>query len=96
MTGDAEVSIHHVLTANFDNNYVCCDKYLTLNRGCATVRAVQSEVLMPDTAEKSPGAASNAPDYKDSVNLPQTDFPMRANLTKREPEALKAWEDKDL
>ncbi len=30
-------------------------------------------------------------DYKDTVNLPKTDFPMKANLPKREPEILKEW-----
>jgi len=34
--------------------------------------------------------------YKDTVNLPQTDFPMRANLPKREPEQLAAWDKMDL
>lgn len=33
-------------------------------------------------------------DYKDTLNLPQTDFPMKANLAKREPEMLKAWDEK--
>jgi len=33
-------------------------------------------------------------DYKDTLNLPQTDFPMKANLSQREPEMLKAWDDK--
>jgi isoleucyl-tRNA synthetase len=32
-------------------------------------------------------------DYKNSVNLPQTDFPMQANLAKREPEFLKSWQN---
>ena len=32
-------------------------------------------------------------DYKKSLNLPKTEFPMKANLTKREPEQLKNWED---
>jgi len=32
-------------------------------------------------------------DYKDTLNLPQTNFPMRGNLAKREPEMLKEWED---
>jgi len=32
-------------------------------------------------------------DYKDTVNLPRTDFPMKANLPKREPEILKSWEE---
>ena len=33
-------------------------------------------------------------DYKDTLNLPQTDFPMRGNLPAREPEMLKFWQDK--
>lgn len=32
-------------------------------------------------------------DYKDTLNLPQTDFPMRANLPNREPQILKHWEE---
>jgi isoleucyl-tRNA synthetase len=32
-------------------------------------------------------------DYKDSVFLPKTDFPMRANLPQKEPETLKSWLD---
>ncbi len=32
-------------------------------------------------------------DWKKTLNLPQTDFPMKANLAKREPEFLKYWED---
>jgi len=35
-------------------------------------------------------------DYKGTLNLPKTDFPMKANLAKREPEILKEWEEKDL
>ncbi len=31
-------------------------------------------------------------DYKSTLNLPQTDFPMRGNLAKREPDMLKQWE----
>jgi isoleucyl-tRNA synthetase len=30
-------------------------------------------------------------DYKDTVNLPKTDFPMKANLPQREPEILRQW-----
>jgi isoleucyl-tRNA synthetase len=30
--------------------------------------------------------------YKDTLNLPRTDFPMKANLAAREPEMLKGWE----
>src|SRR4030042_556189 len=32
-------------------------------------------------------------DYRHTLNLPKTDFPMKANLAKREPEILKAWEE---
>src|ERR1051325_4981302 len=30
--------------------------------------------------------------YKDTLNLPRTDFPMKAQLTVREPELLKMWD----
>ena len=35
-------------------------------------------------------------DYNKTINLPKTDFPMRAGLPKREPEMLKRWEEQDL
>src|SRR6266487_5537381 len=31
--------------------------------------------------------------YKETLNLPKTDFPMKANLAAREPEMLKMWEE---
>jgi isoleucyl-tRNA synthetase len=31
-------------------------------------------------------------DYKQTLNLPSTDFPMKANLARREPDQLKQWE----
>jgi isoleucyl-tRNA synthetase len=34
--------------------------------------------------------------YKDTLNLPHTDFPMKANLAAREPEMLRTWEAKRL
>ena len=33
-----------------------------------------------------------ATNYKDTLNLPHTDFPMKADLVAREPERLKKWE----
>ena len=36
------------------------------------------------------------PEWKDTVNLPRTDFPMRANLPTSEPEMLARWEAIDL
>ncbi len=35
-------------------------------------------------------------DYKSTMNLPQTDFPMRANLSTREPEWLRFWSEMDV
>jgi len=35
-------------------------------------------------------------DYKKTVNLPKTDFPMKADLARREPAMLEAWERDDL
>lgn len=35
-------------------------------------------------------------DYNTTVNLPQTDFAMRAALPKREPDMLKSWYDDDI
>ncbi|WP_027253085.1 isoleucine--tRNA ligase [Photobacterium halotolerans] len=35
-------------------------------------------------------------DYKDTLNLPETGFPMRGNLAQREPAMLKRWYDEDL
>ncbi len=36
------------------------------------------------------------PDYKHTINLPSTRFPMKANLAQREPEVLAHWEEIDL
>jgi isoleucyl-tRNA synthetase len=33
-------------------------------------------------------------DYKATLNLPKTSFPMKANLAQREPEILKKWEER--
>jgi len=38
----------------------------------------------------------NENDYKQTLNLPQTDFPMKANLAGREPEMLKRWDEMGL
>nr|MCH9643278.1 isoleucine--tRNA ligase [Gammaproteobacteria bacterium] len=35
-------------------------------------------------------------DYKDTLNLPKTAFPMKANLAQREPEVLKHWQQINL
>ena len=35
-------------------------------------------------------------DYKKTLNLPRTDFPMKANLVKNEPDMIKNWDSMDL
>jgi isoleucyl-tRNA synthetase len=40
--------------------------------------------------------ATRQRDYKDTLNLPRTEFPMRARLPEREPEALARWEEEAL
>jgi isoleucyl-tRNA synthetase len=35
-------------------------------------------------------------EYKDTLNLPQTDFPMKASLAQREPNMLADWEERKL
>ena len=39
---------------------------------------------------------ADTPEYKDTLNLPKTDFPMRAGLPKREPEWLDRWVKMDV
>ena len=35
-------------------------------------------------------------DYKNTINLPQTDFPMKADLAQREPKQLERWAAQDI
>ena len=35
-------------------------------------------------------------EYKDTLNLPKTEFAMKANLPNKEPEILNYWETIDL
>ena len=35
-------------------------------------------------------------DYKDTLNLPKTDFAMKANLPSKEPKMIEFWEEMDL
>ena len=34
--------------------------------------------------------------YKDTLNLPRTDFPMKANLQQKEPVIQRSWEKENL
>ncbi len=40
--------------------------------------------------------SAETPDYKDTLFLPKTDFPMRAGLPAREPDWLARWEEMDI
>ena len=35
-------------------------------------------------------------DYKHTINLPRTDFPMKADLARREPAQLEWWNERDI
>lgn len=35
-------------------------------------------------------------DYSKTLNLPKTDFAMRANLPQKEPNILKFWDEKNV
>lgn len=35
-------------------------------------------------------------EYKDTLNLPDTSFPMKANLAQREPQMLANWETESI
>ncbi len=39
---------------------------------------------------------TDSPEYKDTVNLPQTDFSMRANAIAKEPEIQKFWQEQSI
>ena len=47
----------------------------------------------PDVTLAAPRMSQN---YKETLNLPKTDFPMKANLATREPEMLKKWQEAGL
>ena len=50
----------------------------------------------PAKPSKPTDAASAKPDYRSTLNLPDTPFPMRGDLPKREPAWVKEWEAKRL
>ena len=50
---------------------------------------------MADDADQSPSAADAGRDYRETVFLPDTPFPMRAGLPKLEPQILERWKEID-
>jgi isoleucyl-tRNA synthetase len=51
---------------------------------------------LPDAPLPRGHHAMNAPDYRQTLNLPDTPFPMRGDLPKREPGWIKTWNDEGL
>jgi len=33
-------------------------------------------------------------DYKNTLNLPKTDYPMKANLNEQEPKRIRKWDER--
>ncbi|MCG8444411.1 MAG: class I tRNA ligase family protein, partial [Hyphomicrobiales bacterium] len=50
--------------------------------------------MTEDAPKTAPANAGR--DYSKTLYLPETDFPMRAGLPKKEPETIKAWDDENL
>jgi isoleucyl-tRNA synthetase len=46
--------------------------------------------------EQAPPAVTSTVDYRKTLNLPDTPFPMRGDLPKREPGWVKEWDDKGI
>jgi len=51
------------------------------------VNLISAGAIMSDSSQ------SQTPDYRPTVFLPKTDFPMRGNLPKQEPKWLARWQD---
>ncbi|MDB5444406.1 MAG: ileS, partial [Phenylobacterium sp.] len=51
---------------------------------------------MADDAEKPHGEEQGARDYRATIFLPDTPFPMRAGLPQKEPQILERWRELDL
>ena len=62
----------------------------------------QPDFLPPETMNDSPDKKNlltdspNATDYRSTLNLPDTPFPMRGDLPKREADWVQQWEDKGI
>ena len=63
------------------------------------VRTFQNSATMTTnttTPVTSTGGQTVKPDYRSTLNLPDTPFPMRGDLPKREPVWVKQWEDQGI
>ncbi|MEO8249961.1 MAG: class I tRNA ligase family protein, partial [Burkholderiales bacterium] len=53
-------------------------------------------MLSTDTAAETPAATGTKTDYRATLNLPDTPFPMRGDLPKREPQWTREWDEKGI
>src|SRR3954468_17973732 len=68
-----------------------CGSYATKRNSTTSTRcARRSRRTQPRRASTLHDMA----DYKDTLNLPETPFPMRGDLAKREPQWVKEWDEK--
>lgn len=56
-------------------------------------QGIEDQSTLRQTSQR---AVTEPKGYKDTVNLPQTDFNMRANAVQREPELQKFWAEKQI
>jgi len=56
----------------------------------------QQPLRSPEAADRQKAGGVEAPNYKKTLNLPKTSFPMKANLVQNEPASMKRWEKTDL
>jgi len=53
-------------------------------------------IMAPDSAADAGDKPTTGRDYRETVFLPETPFPMRAGLPRLEPEILERWREKEL
>ncbi len=85
-----------------------CMSWLTGMQGCSNTLALANSLLpiaahglyKPHQSMLTKGlipmSDDKSPDYRQTLFLPRTSFPMRAGLPKKEPEILARWERMDL
>ncbi|KAG0613475.1 hypothetical protein M758_6G105600 [Ceratodon purpureus] len=59
-------------------------------------RRARGPIMAAAKKAAAEGGSQDGGQYKDSVDLPQTSFGMKANAVQREPEIQKLWEDKQI
>ncbi len=66
------------------------------SRPSVNIYSYKSLMNQENTALKAKDNEDLSHKYKDTIDLPQTDFPMRGNGPVREPEIQKSWDEKEV